>query len=352
MTATWLVTGGAGFIGANFVFDAVARGVRVVNLDALTYAGNLDTLSPLRGNALHVFVHGDICDRGLVARLLAEYRPQAIIHLAAESHVDRSIDGPAAFIRTNVAGTLSLLEAARDHWEALPAGERDGFRFLHVSTDEVYGSIEGGGRFTEESPYAPNSPYSASKAASDHLVRAFHRTYGLPVVVTHCSNNYGPYQFPEKLIPLVIARALAGQTLPVYGDGGHVRDWLHVSDHCRALRMVLERGRVGGTYNIGGKAERRNIEVVEAVCALLDERRPRADGRSHASRIEFVADRPGHDRRYAVDSSRMRRELGWEPEYTFERGLAATVDWYLAHQDWVARVLDGSYRLQRLGGVA
>jgi len=352
MTATWLVTGGAGFIGANFVFDAVARGVRVVNLDALTYAGNLDTLSPLRGNALHVFVHGDICDRGLVARLLAEYRPQAIIHLAAESHVDRSIDGPAAFIRTNVAGTLSLLEAARDHWEALPAGERDGFRFLHVSTDEVYGSIEGGGHFTEESPYAPNSPYSASKAASDHLVRAFHRTYGLPVVITHCSNNYGPYQFPEKLIPLVIARALAGQTLPVYGDGGHVRDWLHVSDHCRALRMVLERGRVGGTYNIGGKAERRNIEVVEAVCALLDERRPRADGRSHASRIEFVADRPGHDRRYAVDSSRMRRELGWEPEYTFERGLAATVDWYLAHQDWVARVLDGSYRLQRLGGVA
>jgi dTDP-glucose 4,6-dehydratase len=352
MTATWLVTGGAGFIGANFVLEAVARGERVVNLDALTYAGNLDTLSSLCDDGRHVFVHGDICDRELVSQLLAEHRPQAIIHFAAESHVDRSIDGPAAFVRTNVVGTLTLLEAARAHLDALPGDERAAFRFLHVSTDEVYGSLaDGDGRFTEDMPYAPNSPYSASKAASDHLVRAFHRTYGLPTLVTHCSNNYGPYQFPEKLVPLVIARALAGETLPVYGDGGHVRDWLHVADHCEALRRVLEKGRVGGTYNIGGDAERRNIEVVETVCALLDARRPRADGQPHASGIVFVADRPGHDRRYAIDASKLRVELGWTPGYTFERGIAETVDWYLAHQDWVARVLDGSYRLQRLGGV-
>jgi len=349
---TWLVTGGAGFIGGNFVLGAVASGVRVVNLDALTYAGNLDTLAPLRGNPDHVFVHGDIGDRALVARLLAEHRPQAILNFAAESHVDRSIDGPAAFVQTNVVGTLALLEAARDYWKSLQGAEREAFRFLHVSTDEVYGSLGDTGRFTEETPYAPNSPYSASKAASDHLVRAFHHTYGLPVLTTNCSNNYGPYQFPEKLIPLVIARALAGEPLPVYGDGRNVRDWLYVADHCAAIRAVLERGRVGETYNVGGDAEKQNIEVVRTICALLDERRPRADGKPRESQVTFVADRPGHDRRYAIDASKLKRELGWSPSRSFEQGIAETVDWYLAHQDWVARVLDGSYRLERIGTAA
>ena len=346
---TWLVTGGAGFIGGNFVLRAVASGVKVVNLDALTYAGNLDTLASVQDNPLHVFVEGDIGDRALVARLLAEHRPDAVVNFAAESHVDRSIDGPAAFVQTNVVGTLGLLESVRDHWKELEGEARERFRFLHVSTDEVYGSLGDTGKFTESTPYAPNSPYSASKAASDHLVRAFHHTYGLPVLTTNCSNNYGPYHFPEKLIPLIIARALAGEPLPVYGDGKNVRDWLFVGDHCRALRTVLEKGRVGETYNVGGNAEMQNIEVVHAICALLDERAPRADGKPRSSQITFVTDRPGHDRRYAIDASKLRDELGWEPEYTFEQGIAETVDWYLANQAWVKRVLDGSYRLERIG---
>ena len=346
---TWLVTGGAGFIGGNFVLRAVASGVKVVNLDALTYAGNLDTLASVQDNPLHVFVEGDIGDRALVARLLAEHRPDAVVNFAAESHVDRSIDGPGAFIQTNVVGTLGLLESVRDHWKELEGEARERFRFLHVSTDEVYGSLGDTGKFTESTPYAPNSPYSASKAASDHLVRAFHHTYGLPVLTTNCSNNYGPYQFPEKLIPLIIARALAGEPLPVYGDGKNVRDWLFVGDHCQAIRTVLEKGRVGETYNVGGNAEMQNIEVVHAICALLDERAPRADGKPRSSQITFVADRPGHDRRYAIDASKLRDELGWEPEYTFEQGIAETVDWYLANQAWVKRVLDGSYRLERIG---
>ena len=346
---TWLVTGGAGFIGGNFVLDAVGRGIKVVNLDALTYAGNRDTLASLDGDPNHVFVHGDIGDRALVACLLAEHRPAAVVNFAAESHVDRSIDGPAAFVQTNVVGTLALLESVRDYWKSLDDAGKTGFRFLHVSTDEVYGTLGDTGKFTETTPYAPNSPYSASKAASDHLVRAFHHTYGLPTLTTNCSNNYGPYHFPEKLIPLVIAKALAGEPLPVYGDGKQVRDWLFVSDHGAAIRAVLAGGRVGETYNVGGNAEKQNIEVVKAICALLDQRRPREDGLPRESQITFVADRPGHDRRYAIDASKLRDELGWEPAYTFERGIAETVDWYLAHQDWVRRVLDGSYRLERIG---
>lgn len=349
---TWLVTGGAGFIGGNFVLEAVARGIRVINLDALTYAGNRDTLRSIEADTHHVFVHGDIGDRTLVARLLAEYRPEAVVNLAAESHVDRSIDGPAAFIQTNVVGTLALLEAVRDYWKASDAATKHAFRFLHVSTDEVYGSLGETGKFTETTAYAPNSPYSASKAASDHLVRAFHHTYGLPVLTTHCSNNYGPYHFPEKLIPLVIAKALAGEPLPVYGDGKQVRDWLFVSDHCEAIRTVLAAGRVGETYNVGGNAEKQNIEVVNAICALLDQRCPREDGQPRASQITYVTDRPGHDRRYAIDASKLRDELGWEPKYSFECGIAQTVDWYLDNQDWVNRVLDGSYRMERIGVVA
>ncbi|RDZ29267.1 dTDP-glucose 4,6-dehydratase [Lysobacter silvisoli] len=347
--STWLVTGGAGFIGGNFVLEAVQRGVKVVNLDALTYAGNLDTLSVLDGDARHVFVQGDIGDAALVSRLLAEHRPDAVINFAAESHVDRSIDGPAAFVHTNVVGTLSLLECSRDYWKSLDAPGRDAFRFLHVSTDEVYGSLGDSGKFSETTPYAPNSPYSASKAASDHLVRAFHHTYGLPVLTTNCSNNYGPYQFPEKLIPLIIAKALAGEPLPVYGDGLNVRDWLYVGDHCAAIRRVLEAGRLGETYNVGGDAERQNIVVVKTICKLLDERRPLADGRARESLITYVKDRPGHDRRYAIDASKLQGELGWAPTVTFEQGMARTVDWYLEHQPWVQRVLDGSYRLERIG---
>ena len=349
---TWLVTGGAGFIGGNFVLDAVRRGVRIINLDALTYAGNLDTLASLEGDAGHLFVHGDIGDRALVDALLREHRPDAVVNFAAESHVDRSIDGPGAFVQTNVVGTLALLEGARDYWRALDGAKKDGFRFLHVSTDEVYGSLGETGKFTEQTPFAPNSPYSASKAASDHLVRAFHHTYGLPVLTTNCSNNYGPYQFPEKLIPLIIARALAGEPLPIYGDGRNVRDWLYVGDHCAAIRVVLERGRVGETYNVGGDAERENISVVGTICELLDARRPRRDGAPRFSQVTHVADRPGHDRRYAIDASKLQGELGWQPAHSFERGMAETVDWYLDHQDWVARVLDGSYRLERIGGVA
>jgi dTDP-glucose 4,6-dehydratase len=343
------VTGGAGFIGGNFVLDAVNRGIKVVNLDALTYAGNLDTLASLADNPRHVFVEGDIGDAGLVKRLLDEHRPEAVINFAAESHVDRSIDGPGAFVQTNVVGTLSLLETTRDYWKALDATARDAFRFLHVSTDEVYGTLGDTGRFTETTPYAPNSPYSASKAASDHLVRAFHHTYGLPVLTTNCSNNYGPYQFPEKLIPLVIAKALAGEPLPVYGDGLNVRDWLYVGDHCDAIRTVLERGRVGETYNVGGDAERTNITVVRTICALLDARRPLADGRARESLITYVKDRPGHDRRYAIDADKLKGELGWAPTVTFDEGMARTVDWYLDNAPWVQRVLDGSYRLERIG---
>ncbi|MBS0431730.1 MAG: dTDP-glucose 4,6-dehydratase [Proteobacteria bacterium] len=346
---TLLVTGGAGFIGGNFVLQTVADGGAVVNLDKLTYAGNPDTLRSLQGDPRHVFVHGDIGDRALVARLLAEHRPDAIVNFAAESHVDRSIDGPAAFIETNVVGTLALLECARDWWKSLEGAARETFRFLHVSTDEVYGSLGDTGRFTEVTPYAPNSPYSASKASSDHLVRAFHHTYGLPVLTTNCSNNYGPYQFPEKLIPLIIARALAGEALPVYGDGRNVRDWLYVLDHCSAIRRVLEAGRVGETWNVGGNAERENLHVVRTICRLLDERKPLPDGRAHETLIEFVRDRPGHDRRYAIDSSKLQRELGWQPAESFETGIARTVDWYLGNQAWVKRVLDGSYRLERIG---
>jgi len=346
---TWLVTGGAGFIGGNFVLEAVRRGVCVINLDALTYAGNLQTLASIESDPNHVFVQGDIGDRALVAGLLAEHQPDAVLNFAAESHVDRSIDGPAAFIETNVVGTLGLLESVRDYWNALSDGRRDAFRFLHVSTDEVYGSLGETGKFSETTPYAPNSPYSASKAASDHLVRAFHHTYGLPVLTTNCSNNYGPYHFPEKLIPLVIAKALAGEPLPVYGDGKQVRDWLFVTDHCAAIRTVLEKGRVGETYNVGGDSERQNIEVVETICRLLDARRPREDGQSRSSQITYVSDRPGHDRRYAIDASKLQDELGWKPEHTFESGIETTVDWYLANQDWVQHILDGSYRLERIG---
>ncbi|NIK33494.1 dTDP-glucose 4,6-dehydratase [Xanthomonas arboricola] len=350
--ATWLVTGGAGFIGGNFVLEAVARGIRVINLDALTYAGNLNTLASLESNADHVFVKGDIGDGALVTRLLQEHQPDAVLNFAAESHVDRSIEGPGAFIQTNVVGTLALLEAVRDYWKALPDARREAFRFLHVSTDEVYGTLGETGKFTETTPYAPNSPYSASKAASDHLVRAFHHTYGLPVLTTNCSNNYGPYHFPEKLIPLVIAKALAGEALPVYGDGKQVRDWLFVSDHCEAIRTVLTKGKVGETYNVGGNSERQNIEVVQAICALLDQHRPREDGKPRASQITYVTDRPGHDRRYAIDASKLKSELGWEPAYTFEQGIAQTVEWYLTNQTWVQGVLDGSYRLERIGAAA
>lgn len=346
---TLLVTGGAGFIGANFVLQTVAAGHVVINLDKLTYAGNLDTLSSLEGNPKHVFVQGDIGDRALVARLLAQHKPDAVVNFAAESHVDRSIDGPAAFIETNVVGTLGLLESSRDYWRGLEGPAQEAFRFLHVSTDEVYGSLGPEGMFTETTPYAPNSPYSASKAASDHLVRAFHHTYGLPTLTTNCSNNYGPYQFPEKLIPLIFHKALAGDALPVYGDGRNVRDWLYVGDHCTAIQRVLEAGRVGETYNVGGNAERENIVVVKTICALLDEREPLTDGRRRESLITFVKDRPGHDRRYAIDSSKLQKELGWSPSQTFESGIARTIDWYLANRAWAGRVLDGSYRMERLG---
>ena len=347
---TILVTGGAGFIGGNFVLGLLAQGgYRVVNLDKLTYAGNLDTLASLTGNADHIFVHGDIGDRNLVAKLLGEHQPSAIVNFAAESHVDRSIDGPADFVQTNVVGTLALLEAALAHWRAAPLVQQDAFRFVHVSTDEVYGSLGPVGRFSEESPYQPNSPYSASKAASDHLVRAFHHTYGLPTLTTNCSNNYGPYQFPEKLIPLMIHKALHGEKLPVYGDGRNIRDWLFVGDHCGAIQRVLEIGRTGEVYNVGGDAERENIVVVRTICRLLDERRPLADGARRESLIAFVKDRPGHDRRYAIDAGKIKSQLGWRPRESFESGIARTVDWYLDNQPWCSRVLDGSYRLERLG---
>ena len=341
-----LVTGGAGFIGSNFVLDWLAGSDEpLVNLDKLTYAGNLANLERLQDDVRHVFVQGDIGDSALVGALLARHHPRAIVHLAAESHVDRSIHGAEDFIATNVVGTFRLLEAARAYWSGLPPGERAAFRFLHVSTDEVFGSLEPGApAFTEQHPYQPNSPYSASKAASDHLVRAWHHTHGLPVLTTHCSNNYGPFQFPEKLIPLMIVNALAGQPLPVYGDGQQVRDWLYVSDHCSAIRRVLQAGQPGQTYNIGGWNEQPNMEIVHAVCALLDELQPRADGQSYARQITHVTDRPGHDRRYAIDARKIERELGWRPVETFGSGIRKTVCWYLDHPDWVAQVQSGAYR--------
>jgi dTDP-glucose 4,6-dehydratase len=341
-----LVTGGAGFIGANFVLDWLAQSDEpVVNLDKLTYAGNLETLASLQGDTRHVFVQGDIGDAALVGRLLAEHKPRAVINFAAESHVDRSIHGPEDFIQTNIVGTFHLLEAVRAYWGALQGAERDALRLLHVSTDEVYGSLgSGDAAFTETHRYEPNSPYSASKAASDHLVRAYHHTYGLPVLTTNCSNNYGPFHFPEKLIPLMIVNALAGKPLPVYGDGMQVRDWLYVNDHCSAIRRVLEAGALGETYNVGGWNEKPNIEIVNTVCALLDELRPRADGQPYASQISYVKDRPGHDRRYAIDAHKLERELGWKPAETFESGIRKTVQWYLEHPDWVANVQSGAYR--------
>jgi len=340
-----IVTGGAGFIGANFVLDWLAAGSEpVVTLDKLTYAGNPENLASLAGDARHTLVQGDICDRDFVRGLLAAHRPRAIVHFAAESHVDRSIHGPGEFIQTNMVGTFSLLEEARAYWGGLPDAERTAFRFLHVSTDEVYGSLAADDpAFSETTPYAPNSPYSASKAGSDHLVRAYHHTYGLPTLTTNCSNNYGPYQFPEKLIPLMIANALAGKPLPVYGDGQNVRDWLYVGDHCTAIRTVLARGRVGEVYNIGGNAEMKNLDVVKILCATLDAARPRASG-SYANLVTFVKDRPGHDRRYAIDARKIRSELGWAPAETFDTGLAKTVRWYLEHAEWVAHVQSGEYR--------
>ncbi|MDE2606441.1 MAG: dTDP-glucose 4,6-dehydratase [Burkholderiales bacterium] len=340
------VTGGAGFIGSNFVLDWIAAvGEPVLNLDKLTYAGNLENLRSLEGDARHVFVQGDIGDQALVEELLARHRPRAVVNFAAESHVDRSIHAPGTFIETNVVGTFRLLEAVRGYWSQLPAGDKEAFRFLHVSTDEVYGSLgPQDPAFSEENKYEPNSPYSASKAASDHLVRAYHHTYGLPVLTTNCSNNYGPWHFPEKLIPLMIVNALAGKPLPVYGDGQQIRDWLYVGDHCSAIRRVLEAGRVGETYNVGGWNEKPNLEIVHTVCALLDELRPRAAGGSYREQITFVKDRPGHDRRYAIDARKIERELGWKPAETFETGIRKTVQWYLAHGDWVQRVQSGAYR--------
>jgi dTDP-glucose 4,6-dehydratase len=338
-----LVTGGAGFIGSNFVLEAVRSGHKVVNLDALTYAGNIDNLASLEGNPAHAFVHGSILDGPLVAALLAEHQPDAIVHFAAESHVDRSILGPAAFIDTNIIGTFTLLEAALKHWRSLSEADRDSFRFLHVSTDEVYGSLSPDEpAFHEETPYRPNSPYSASKAASDHLVRAYFHTYGLPVVTTNCSNNYGPYQFPEKLIPLTIHNAIAGKPLPVYGDGQNVRDWLYVTDHCDAIATVLERGRLGETYNVGGLNEQKNLDVVNVLCAILDELNPQ--GAPHNRLITFVKDRPGHDRRYAIDCSKLQNELGWAPKESFRTGIRKTVQWYLDHAKWVEKIVSGEYR--------
>ncbi len=341
-----LVTGGAGFIGSNFVLDWLAGSEEpVVNLDKLTYAGNLHNLHGLQGDDRHIFVQGDIGDRALLDKLLAEHKPRAIVHFAAESHVDRSIHGPEDFIQTNVVGTLRLLEATRAYWNGLEGEARSGFRFLHVSTDEVYGSLEKTDpAFTETHNFEPNSPYSASKAASDHLVRAWYHTYGLPVLTTNCSNNYGPYHFPEKLIPLMIVNALAGKNLPVYGDGMQIRDWLYVKDHCSAIRRVLQGGQLGETYNVGGWNEMPNIEIVQRVCSLLDQLRPRSDGKRYAEQITYVKDRPGHDRRYAIDARKLEKELGWKPAETFDSGIQKTVQWYLDNQAWVQQVQSGAYK--------
>jgi len=343
---TLLVTGGAGFIGSNFVLDWLAAEQEpLVNLDKLTYAGNLQNLASIERDPRHTFVRGDIADSDQVAHILTERRPRAVLNFAAESHVDRSIHGPDAFVQTNIVGTFRLLEAVRSYWNTLSAADKQAFRFLHVSTDEVYGSLsEDDPPFRETNRYEPNSPYSASKAASDHLVRAYHHTYGLPVLTTNCSNNYGPYQFPEKLIPLMIHNAIAGKPLPVYGDGQNVRDWLYVTDHCTAIRRVLEAGTLGETYNIGGRNEIKNLDVVEVLCAILDEEKPRSDGRRYRDQITFVKDRPGHDRRYAIDATKVERELGWKPAETFETGIRRTVLWYLEHTEWVRDVTSGAYR--------
>jgi dTDP-glucose 4,6-dehydratase len=351
-----LVTGGCGFIGSNFIRQRLTESgstlQRLVNLDLLTYAGNPANLADLAGDPRYHFVHGDIGDEALVARILADHRIDAIVNFAAESHVDRSIDSPEPFFQTNVVGTLRLLNATRRHWSSLPGEARAGFRFLHVSTDEVYGSLEPGeAPWDETQPYEPNSPYSAAKAASDHLVRAFHHTYGLPVVTTNCSNNYGPYQFPEKLIPVVILKCLRGDAIPVYGKGENIRDWLYVDDHARALLAAVEKGTPGRTYCIGGDNERRNIDLVKLLCSLLDEFRPRADGKPHDSAITYVTDRPGHDMRYAIDARRARAELGWAPQEDFQSGFRKTVRWYLDNPAWIQGILDGSYRLERLGKI-
>jgi dTDP-glucose 4,6-dehydratase len=348
-----LITGGAGFIGGAVVRRLVGRGYHVVNVDKLTYAGNLDSLRDVEGQPNYRFVRGDICDQAVIGELLAGERIEAIMHLAAESHVDRSIDGPAAFVETNIVGTFRLLEAALQHWRSLDGEGRAAFRFHHVSTDEVFGDLPfDGGEFSEETPYAPSSPYSASKAASDHFVRAWNATYGLPVVLSNCSNNYGPFHFPEKLIPLAILNALEGKPLPVYGRGENVRDWLHVDDHAEALELVLTRGKVGESYNVGGRAERSNLQVVEAICDLVDQRLPLPDGSSRRSLIEFVTDRPGHDLRYAIDPSKIERELGWRASHDFEHGLAETVDWFTANEWWWRPIRDGNYRGERLGSAA
>lgn len=346
MNKTILVTGGAGFIGSNFVLAWVKQGLgKVVNLDKLTYAGNQENLVSVQHDPDHVFVHGDIGDQHLVAKLLAEYRPCAVVNFAAESHVDRSIHGPEDFIQTNVVGTFHLLESVRAYWGGLSDEHKNGFRFLHVSTDEVYGSLsKEDPAFTENTPYAPNSPYSASKAASDHLVRAYHHTYGLPTLTTNCSNNYGPYHFPEKLIPLVIHNALLGKPLPIYGNGMQVRDWLYVEDHCAAIRRVLEAGKVGEVYNVGGWNEKPNLEVVRTLCRMLDKKKPRIDGHSYADQITFVTDRLGHDQRYAIDATKISKELGWKPVETFETGIEKTVDWFLENQEWVHNITSGEYR--------
>ncbi len=345
-----LITGGAGFIGANFVLSQLAQGERrIINLDKLTYAGNLHSLETVCDCPQYRFVQVDICDGALVAALLAEEQPGAIVHFAAESHVDRSIDGPAPFVQTNIVGTFTLLEVVREHLKTLPADQAAKFRFLHVSTDEVYGALGPAGLFSESSPYRPNSPYSASKASADHLVRSYHHTFGIPVLITNCSNNYGPYQFPEKLIPLMVLNALEGKPLPIYGDGGHVRDWLYVEDHCKAIQCVLEHGRLGETYNIGGHGETSNLELIISLCALLDRLLPDSPHVPHSALITHVPDRPGHDRRYAIDASKIQRELGWKPRETLDTGLEKTVRWYQQHREWCDKVTSGVYRRERLG---
>lgn len=350
MSKTYIVTGGAGFIGSAVVRMIInASEDTVVNVDKLTYAGNLDSLQSVVDNARYHFVQADICDASAMAEVFARFKPDAIMHLAAESHVDRSIDGPGEFIQTNIVGTYTLLEVARDYWSGLSGDKKDEFRFHHVSTDEVYGSLGDDGLFLETTPYDPSSPYSASKASSDHLVRSWHRTFGLPVVLTNCSNNYGPYQYPEKLIPLVLQKARDAEALPIYGTGENIRDWLYVDDHATALILVMKEGAQGETYNIGGHNEVTNIEVVKTLCAILDKRQPAHDGRPYAELITYVADRPGHDMRYAIDAGKIQRELGWTPAETFETGLEKTVDWYLSNQIWIERVLDGSYMGERLG---
>jgi dTDP-glucose 4,6-dehydratase len=353
MSDTILITGGAGFIGSCLVRQLIAeQQARVINIDRLTYAGNLDSLATVLHHPQHTFVCGDVADAPLISDLFRLFRPSSVVHLAAETHVDRSIDGPGAFVQTNIVGTFTMLDAARKYWAELPIAEQQRFRFLHVSTDEVYGSLGPTGAFSETTPYAPRSPYSASKAAADHLVRSYHATYGLPTLVTNTCNNFGPYQFPEKLIPLMALNAIEGKPLPVYGDGLQVRDWLYVEDHCRALRMVLERATPGETYNIGANCERTNLEIVERVCDLVDEARPSAASQSSRELIQHVVDRPGHDRRYAIDASKLRREIGWEPRHDFETALRLTVAWYLDNSSWVERVASGNYQRQRLGLVA